>query len=308
MTLPNISSSNNWVLVWSGDFTAPTPTNNRRDLERFFPIPDISVPNQLDAELLAFSADSENLTRQKIAANVRRKYQVGLNEIENSETLTDSQQILLNQVSLVRFPKEFDSSYSLVISIPYWIRQISLSLWQYKKYANSIPLNNYQAPGDTNGIIYYLGTTAINSSTFVNPVPTQVVATSSGEDTSNGGALHNPTDRNPSTVWHGTLISPSSQFYQLDFQEKRVNLTKIVMRPRTNGQSGLRPTRIEGSNDAVNWTTIHIFTTEAIIPDNLISPDLSSADFFRYIRFQRIDSGEWWYVFSEIELYGFLSL
>lgn len=305
MTFLDISNSNNWLPIWNGIFTAPpTVPGNRKDLEPFFPIPDISVPIQLDGELLAFYANSENQSRQKIAGTCRRKYQVGV--FENSEAVTDSQKILLNQVSLVKFPKEFKSTYSLVISIPYWIREINLSLWKYKEFA--ISLTNYEAPGDTNGILYYLGTTAINSQTFLNPVPTQVVATSSGVDTRYNGALENATDRNQATVWHGDSTSPLSQFYQLDFQNKKVNLTKIVIRPRLNGQSGLRPTRIEGSNDQVNWTTIHTFTIEAVFPNNLISPDLLPAGFFRYIRFKRINSEEWWYVFSEIELYGYLRL
>jgi hypothetical protein len=174
---------------------------------------------------------------------------------------------------------------------------------------NFINLSNYQSPGDNNGIIYYLGTTAINSSTFSNPVPTQVVATSSGVDTSNNGALHHPTDRNTATLWHGTQIINSAQFYQLDFKDQLVSITRIVMRPRGGGASGLRPTIVEGSNDSITWTNIYTFTSEAVSPNALISPELTSAGLFRYIRFRRNDlSEEWWYVFSEIELYGFLLL
>jgi hypothetical protein len=173
---------------------------------------------------------------------------------------------------------------------------------------DSINLSNYQSPGDNNGIIYYLGTTAINSLTFSNPVPTQVVATSSGVDTSNDGALHHPTDRNTTTLWHGTQIINSAQFYQLDFKDRLVSITRIVMQPRGGGFTGLRPTIVEGSNDGIVWTPIHTFTSEAVSPNALISPELTSAGFFRYIKFRRNDSpGEWWYVFSEIELYGFLN-
>jgi hypothetical protein len=185
--------------------------------------------------------------------------------------------------------------------LPSYISDIVLS-------TDFINLSNYQSPGDTNGIIYYLGTTLINSPTFDNPVPSQVVATSSGVDTSNGGALNHPTDRIANTVWHGSQIEESFQFYQLDFQNKKVEITRIVMRPRAGGATGLRPTIVEGSNDGIVWTPIHIFASGAIFPNDLISPELSPGGFFRYIKFRRTNSGEWWYVFSEIELYGFLRL
>jgi hypothetical protein len=317
MTFPNISDSNKWVPVWSGNFTAPTAPGNRKELEPFFPIPDIFIPNELDAELLAFHAYSENPTRQKIAASVRRKYNINVTEIENSETVTDSQQLLLNQLSLVKFPKEFESSYSLMVSVPYWIRELSLFLWIYSETGNSIALNNYQSPGDTNGIIYYLGTTAINSQTFVNPVPTQVVATSSGVNPDGFGGeyfeLNKATDRNLNTGWHASSATPPrSQIFQLDFQNRKVDLTRIVIRPwaRKDGLPVLSPTIVERSDDGLNWTVIHSFTSEAFAGQNLISPELqASGTPSRYIRFRRNNSGEWWQqVLGEIELYGFLYL
>lgn len=313
MTFPNISDSSKWLPVWTGNFNAPTAPGNRQELEPFFPIPDISVPNQLDAELLAFHAYSENSTRQKIAASVKRKYATGLTVNQNSETVTDSKQILLNQLSLVKFPKEFESSYSLVISVPYWIRQISLSLWKYSEIGSAIPLNNYQSPGDTNGIIYYLGTTAINSQTFINPVPTQVVATSSGVHVDgNGHSLEGATDRNLNTAWHASSIWPTSQIFQLDFQSRKVDLTRIVIRPWAwiDGIVKVSPTIVEGSNDGSNWTAIHSFTSGVFAGQDLISPELqASGTPSRYIRFRRTDGGNWWQqALGEIELYGFLYL
>jgi hypothetical protein len=177
---------------------------------------------------------------------------------------------------------------------------------------NTINLTNYQSPGDTNGIIYYLGTTAINSQIFVNPVPTQVVATSSGVHTG-GFGVEQATDRNLDTAWHASDISPTSQIFQLDFQSRKVILTRIVIRPwaRTDGLPVLSPTAVERSDDGLNWTEIHSFTSGAFAGQDLISPEIpASGTFSRYIRFRRTSgtSSTWWQqVFGEIELYGFLS-
>ena len=181
-------------------------------------------------------------------------------------------------------------------------------------FTNVVNLSNYQSLGDTNGIIYYLGTTAINSQTFVNPVPTQVVATSSGVHISETlFSLAGATDRNLNTGWHATNISPTSQIFQLDFQSRRVDITRIVIRPWTR-TDGLGPvvsaTIVEASNDQVNWTAIHSFPGSVFAGQNLISPELQASGILsRYIRFRRISVGEWWQqVLGEIELYGFLYL
>jgi len=178
---------------------------------------------------------------------------------------------------------------------------------------DTVNLTNYQSPGDSNGIIYYLGTVAINSITYVNPVPTQVVATSSG--------VHQPgvtfgvdkvTDRNLSTGWHASSdIAPQSQIFQLDFQSRGVDITRIVIRPwgRTDGLPAVSPTIVEKSNDGLNWTALHSFTSQVFSGQNLVSPELSaSGAFSRYIRFRRTNNTDWWQqALGEIELYGFLS-
>jgi hypothetical protein len=191
--------------------------------------------------------------------------------------------------------------------LPSYVSDIVLS-------TNFINLSNYQSPGDTNGIIYYLGTTAINSQTFVNPVPSQVVATSSGvHDPGPTFGLQGATDRNLATAWHASSATPSpSQIFQLDFQDRKVDLTRIVIRPwaRTDGLPAVSPTIVEASNDGLNWTAIHSFTGSAFAGQDLISPEIpASGTPSRYIRFRRTSgtSDNWWQqALGEIELYGFL--
>jgi hypothetical protein len=128
----NAGNSSNWQSVWSQSFTAEPAPGNRPELERYFPLPDISVPIQLSAGLLAFYATSQDADpKWKFAANVKRKYVTGLTVGGNPDAVVDSKRIFLNQFSLLRYPVSFGSSYSLLISVPYWHRQITLSLWEY---------------------------------------------------------------------------------------------------------------------------------------------------------------------------------
>lgn len=132
MTSYNASNFNNWQYVWNQSFTAEPALGNRPELERFFPLPEISVPIQLSSGLLAFYATSQGANpKWKFAANVKRKYATGLTVGGNADAVVDSKRIFLNQFSMLRYPVSFGSSYSLLISVPYWHRQISLYLWEY---------------------------------------------------------------------------------------------------------------------------------------------------------------------------------
>ena len=132
MTSYNASNFNNWQYVWNQSFTAEPALGNGPELERFFPLPEISVPIQLSSSLLAFCATSQGANPQwKLGANVKRKYVTGLTVGGNPDAVVDSKRIFLNQFSLLRYPVSFGSSYSLLISVPYWHRQISLYLWEY---------------------------------------------------------------------------------------------------------------------------------------------------------------------------------
>jgi hypothetical protein len=128
----NAGNSNNWESVWSNSFTAPSAPGNTAELERYYPLPEISVPVQLDSRLLAFYATSESAEPNwKFAANVKRKYVTGLTVGGNANAVVDSKRIFLNQFSLLQYPVSFGNSYSLLISVPYWHRQITLYLWAY---------------------------------------------------------------------------------------------------------------------------------------------------------------------------------
>jgi len=106
MTCYNAGNSNNGEFVWSNSFTALPAPVNRPELERYFPWPDISVPIQLNAELLAFYATSERASPEwKFAADVKRRYITGLTVGGNPDAVVDSKRIFLDQFSLSSWTK-----------------------------------------------------------------------------------------------------------------------------------------------------------------------------------------------------------
>lgn len=130
----NLSNPKRWHLVWNQSFIAEPPPGNRPELERYFPLTNVSVPIELNSELLAFYATSQSANSNwKLAAYVKRKYLMGVESGGDNTAIVDSKKIFLNQFSLLQYPDNFDSNYSLIISFPYWLRDISLSLWKYKK-------------------------------------------------------------------------------------------------------------------------------------------------------------------------------
>jgi len=123
--------------VWNQSFIAEPPPGNRPELERYFPLTNVSVPIELNSELLAFYATSQSANSNwKLAAYVKRKYLMGVESGGDNTAIVDSKKIFLNQFSLLQYPDNFDSNYSLIISFPYWLRDISLSLWKYKKVSD----------------------------------------------------------------------------------------------------------------------------------------------------------------------------
>lgn len=137
----NVSDSTNWSFVWEQDFSAPSSPGNVPELDRYFPLAPVSVPIELQSNLLAFYASSSSANSSwKASAYVKRKFLMGISSEGDNTAIVGNNRIFLNQFSLIQYPKDFESSYSLVISFPYWIRDISLKLWQYKSVSPDIIL------------------------------------------------------------------------------------------------------------------------------------------------------------------------
>lgn len=114
----------NWEQVYDETFTAdPAPHG------RYYPILDRIVPVLFDSPILAFAASSTDAqpnwrlgywVRQYIAPSG-----VGTGAIESRQT-----KAYLNRTVMSRF-QLYAAEYQVRLSFPYWLRSISVGIWEY---------------------------------------------------------------------------------------------------------------------------------------------------------------------------------
>jgi hypothetical protein len=176
----------------------------------------------------------------------------------------------------------------------------------------------YATDGDTNGLVYYLGTNGL-ASTFTNPAITGIlpVLTSSTE----GFTPNNLTDRIQNEWYSGN--SPGS-WAAWDIGNYTISIQKYTIRsrstsntnhPRTwvlEGTNTISTTTIAGFN-AATWTTIDsrlTDTTLSTVNQYYTMTANASSNSFRYLRMRNTgveSSGTNYLVLGEIEFYGTLS-
>lgn len=123
------SSSANWSEVWQGVLTADPDTI--KPAYRFFPIPDYEVPILIDNPILAISARVPDAPDTwKYAGMAFQKIKTGLLPTLTPDSFTDSQRFYNDQITILQF-RPIAPTYSVVLRIPYWIRSISLGIWEY---------------------------------------------------------------------------------------------------------------------------------------------------------------------------------
>jgi hypothetical protein len=126
------ANSANWEAVWSEDFTAPAPPGGVSALERYYPIEEITIPQQLETSLIAFYASSSTAEAGwRYAASVRQKFITPLLGGGTPNAIGSNKRIWLNQWTLLHYSVSFGTTYSLIVKVPFWMRQISLQLYAY---------------------------------------------------------------------------------------------------------------------------------------------------------------------------------
>jgi hypothetical protein len=123
------SSSANWSEVWQGTLNAAPDTI--KPAYRFFPIPDYEVPILIDNPIIAISASVPDAPETwKYAGTAFQKIRTGLLPTIAPNSFTASRPFYREQISILRFDR-VAPTYSIVLRIPYWIRSISLGIWEY---------------------------------------------------------------------------------------------------------------------------------------------------------------------------------
>lgn len=144
--MPNVTyatgNSANWELAWNGSFTAPPIPGSAPGLERYYPLEPQAIGVSFETELVAFYATSEDARESwHYAATISQKINAGLTVGGNVDTVVSYKKIFLNQITLLEYPLKYGSTYSLIVRVPYWIRQIELTCWAYTGPVN----DGYQA-------------------------------------------------------------------------------------------------------------------------------------------------------------------
>lgn len=129
MTKLQLANENNWQNIWSESFQAEPVANN---LARYRPIEEISVPVLFNRNVIAvYAVSSTAKPRWKFAGLLKQKLQLGLIVGGLPDAVgVKIRKIWLNQVTLIEFENLADS-YAVSFDIPYWLEQISLTVWQY---------------------------------------------------------------------------------------------------------------------------------------------------------------------------------
>lgn len=168
----------------------------------------------------------------------------------------------------------------------------------------------YQSNGDTNGLIYYLGTNKL-SQTFSNPVESGavVVTESSFINTSTKGKF--AFDRNINNVFYSA--NQPGNYLKLNIGDARkLKVKGYSMRAIGGTDNALRNWKLQGSDDDANWTDIDSQSNAASFSNNAwfykeITGQTTRFKFFRILSNGQDANGNNFLVLNELELYGTLT-
>jgi hypothetical protein len=125
----SLGNSDNWVLAYSVRVTAANAPGSG---DRYIPIPEIEVPILLTSQVIAvFCQSSQASPRWKLGGLMNLKVQTGILTGGEFDTYPfEKKRIWLNRITLFTLPV-LTPDYSLSFDIPYWLRQISISVYEY---------------------------------------------------------------------------------------------------------------------------------------------------------------------------------
>lgn len=123
------SNGANWEQVWSGSFTASRPPGFS---DRHYRIPEIVVPVLLEGFVLAvYCTSSTNPGWWHSGGLMNVKFPTGILTGGIGETQpSERYRIWLDKITSFEIPK-MASSYELSFNAPYWLDQLSISVYQY---------------------------------------------------------------------------------------------------------------------------------------------------------------------------------
>ena len=126
-----VSNHNNWELLWNATLTAPSIPIETDAAKKAYPIPVTTMPVLTESPIVLIYAYSTTAKGTwHYAGLVKQKVNLGVTVGTNNHGVVSAKKIYLNQFSILRYPINYDM-YALEFSIPYWIRSITIQVWQF---------------------------------------------------------------------------------------------------------------------------------------------------------------------------------
>jgi hypothetical protein len=126
---PEFSTTTNWQPTYRQKFEAVIITSQPLT---YTPIPNFFIPIQLSAKYVAIGTESDSAnTNWRTAGHIGQLVSTGLfSEILPDAQVSASYLILLRGVRVFQF-NQYSSTYSIYVRFHKWIRDITITLWQY---------------------------------------------------------------------------------------------------------------------------------------------------------------------------------
>lgn len=124
----DIDNTTNWLQIYSDDFQATYIQGQQIPI--YTPIPKTELPVNIDSSLVAIHCTSTQYPNsQKYLGSVVQA--VLINQSFPTDTATaNAKRIYSNQTVLAQFT-EFDDTYRLVLSVRWWVEQLSITVYEY---------------------------------------------------------------------------------------------------------------------------------------------------------------------------------
>lgn len=128
-----LANSANWRKRWSVTKNAPPPPQDKKSLysDPRYRIADFFCSIRLSSPVIAINNYSRTAkSHWKLAGNIIKVVDTGILLGNSLDTTEEVQRFWLNQTTLF-FLKKTVSTYGLKFSIPYWVRDIRISVYEY---------------------------------------------------------------------------------------------------------------------------------------------------------------------------------
>ena len=125
----DFGNSLSWELLYSNTYTAePVPL---RELREYFPIPDTILPIIVQSPIIAiYALSTSDPGTWRYGGRIRQRVNTGIAFGGVYDGIVSERRFNLRRVNVLQFDP-LVNGYALELIIPYWLRDIGFSIWEY---------------------------------------------------------------------------------------------------------------------------------------------------------------------------------